>query len=186
MSGQFWTVLYTALITFGAAYLGYWLTGKPRLIAFSPNSTGFQLRPTQEGGQPVSIKAGQIIVLNNGRLSATNVQFVAEPGPAPWGYNIIPAMDHKTRFGGRGEWILELDFLGPGENVTVQILNGPQIDSIRSREGPARAVPVIHQRLLPRWFNMTVLVLTLVGLITIGYSVFKLIDFLYNLSESYH
>ena len=172
---QFWTVFWTALITWGGAWLAYWLSGKPRLIVFSPNSAAFQLNPTQKGSPAITIRASQVMVQNNGRKSASNVQFVAEPGIQPWQYNVFPAVDHRVRTGARGEWILELDFLGPGENVTVQILNGPQIASVRAKEGPAKAVPVIHQRLYPKWFNVTVLTLTGIGSLTLIYGAVMLI-----------
>lgn len=179
---EFWTVFWTAAVTLTGAWFTYWLVGKPRLIAFSPNSTSFQLNPTQPGSPPMAITAGQVIVQNNGRISATDVQIVAEPGIMPWGYNIVPAVDHQVRTGSRGEWILELDYLGPGENSTVQILNGPQIASVRAKEGPARAVPVVHQRLYPRWFNGVVVMLMAVGLITIGYGIYSAINALLTLS----
>ncbi|RIV75828.1 hypothetical protein D2V04_16305 [Pelagerythrobacter aerophilus] len=150
------------------------------MIVFSPNSTFFQLDPPEVGGSPLAIRAGQIIVQNYGRKSATKVQLVAEPGTMPWGYNLFPALDHAVRRGARGEWILELEFLGPGENVTVQILNGPQIASVRSLEGAAKAVPVIHQRLYPRWVQVTTAVLMAVGVITIAYGIFTLFERLLN------
>lgn len=171
---EFWTVILTAATTLGAVWLAYWLAGKPRLIVFSPNSTFFQLASSEAGKAPASVRAGQIIVQNNGRLSANNVQFVAEPGILPWGYNVVPSVDHDVRIGSQGEWILELKFLGPGETVTIQILNGPQIASVRSKEGPAKSVPVVHQRLFPRWVNGVVLSLMAIGAITIVYGFFVL------------
>lgn len=128
---DFWTVLVTALLSLTAAYFAYWLVGKPRLLVFSPNSTHFELASPQNSGPPTVIRAGQIILQNTGRVSATDVQFVAEQGPLPWGYNIVPAVAHEVRTGSLGEWILELPFLGPGETVTLQILNGPQIATVR-------------------------------------------------------
>lgn len=179
---DFWTVFWTASITLGAAWLSYWLIGKPRLIVFSPNSTFFRLDPQQVGGSSFNIRAGQVIVQNNGRKSATKVQFVAEPGLIPWGYNIFPVIDHSVRSGARGEWILEIEFLGPGENVTVQILNGPQIASVRALEGVAKAVPVIHQRLFPKWVQTTLGMLMTIGTITIGYVVFIMVKHVLTLS----
>ncbi|WP_057882380.1 hypothetical protein [Tsuneonella troitsensis] len=129
----------------------------------------------------MNIRAGQIIVQNNGRKSATEIQFVAEPGVLPWGYSIVPTIDHSTRIGARGEWILEVGFLGPGENVTLQVLNGPQIASVRAKEGPAKAVPVVHQRLFPRWINASVALLMATGLITLGYLAFVLVRLLLNI-----
>ncbi len=94
---DFGVVFWTALITLAGAWFGYWLTGKPRLIVFSPNSTFFRLDPPEVGGAPLAIRAGQIIVQNFGRKSATKVQLVAEPGITPWGYNLFPAVDHVVR-----------------------------------------------------------------------------------------
>ena len=178
---DFWTVFWTAAITLGSAWFTYWLVGKPRLIVFSPNSTSFRLDPLGEGVPPLDIRAGQVIVQNNGRKSATNVQLVAEPGITPWGYNIIPTVDHSVRQGARGEWILELGFLGPGENVTVQILNGPQIASVRAREGFAKAVPVIHQRLFPKSVQRILAITMMTGFITIGYGIYVALSNLVNI-----
>lgn len=178
---DYWTVLWTALITFGATYSAYWLAGKPRLIAFSPSSTNFQLQPAQAGQQPIFIRAGQVTVQNSGRKSASRVQFTAQLGPEPMGYNIVPNVDHAVRQGTRGEWILELEYLGPGEVVTVQILNGPPIDTVRSQEGPAKVVPVVHQRVFPRWINVTALLLILVGLVTVGYGIYAAASWLVTL-----
>jgi hypothetical protein len=172
---DFWTVIITALITLGGAYFAYWLVGKPRLVAFSPNSAWFELTPTPENPQPFAIKAGQIIVQNNGRKSANCLQLTTQPGPHPWGYTIFPSIDHSVRTGARGEWILEIPYLGPTETITVQILNGPLIDTIRSIEGPAKMVPVMHQRVLPNWFNITALLLILTGLATLGYGIYALV-----------
>ena len=180
---EFWTVFWTAIVTLFGAWFAYWLAGKPRLIVFSPNSTNFQLDPPEAGNPPMQIRAGQVIVQNNGRKSATAVQFVAEPGILPWGYNISPPVDHSVRKGARGEWILELGFLGPGENITLQILNGPQIATVRAKEGAAKAVPVIHQRLFPRWVQVVVGLLMLVGAVTVAYGLFSVAKFLVELAK---
>lgn len=164
-----WLALLTSFVTLLAVWFAYWLAGKPRLIVFSPDSTQFQLDPPQAGSPPMTIRAGQIFIQNSGRQSATEIQIVAEPSVHPWGYNIVPAIDHLVRTGSRGEWVLELRFLGPGENVVIQVLNGPQIASVRAKEGPAKTVPVIHQRLYPKWFNRMAVFLTLTGLITLAY-----------------
>ena len=171
---QLWIVIATALSSFGVGYFAYWLIGKPRLYVYSPLSTGFQLPPPQEGSQPVAIKAGQVIVQNAGRKSANKVQLLAQPGWQPWGYTIVPNVDHEVRKGPKGEWLMEISYLGPRETVTVQILNGPNIETVRSLEGPAKLVPVIHQRVLPKWFNFMALVLVLIGFATVAYGTYRL------------
>lgn len=102
------------------------------------------------------------------------MQFTAQLGLLPWGYNIVPSVDHMIRAGARGEWILEIPYVGPGELITLQILNGPAIDTVRSLEGPAKFVPVTHQRIFPKWFNVLALILMATGAITLAYAIFSL------------
>ena len=98
---------------------------------------------------------------------------MAQPGWQPWGYTIVPNIDHEIRTGPKGEWLMDIPYIGPRETVTVQILNGPNIDTVRSLEGPAKIVDVIHQRVFPKWFNAVVLVLMLVGLVTLAYGIVR-------------
>jgi hypothetical protein len=168
-----WTAIISALTALGAAWFGYWLVGKPRLITFSPISTFFELQPPDQTGTKTLVRAGQVIIQNNGRRSATQIQFTAAPGPAPWGYNLVPSVDHVVSSTASGEWMLQIPFLAPGEVITLQILNGPNIDSVRAQEGAVQQVPVMHQRVFPSWFNGLALVLTLIGAATVLFSVWR-------------
>lgn len=174
-TNDLWTIIPTALSSFAVAYFAYWLVGKPRLYVYSPPSTGFQLPPAQEGSHPIALRAGQVVVQNAGRKSAHKVQLTAQPGWQPWGYTIVPNIDHEVRTGPKGEWMMEIPYLGPHETVTVQILNGTNIDTVRSLEGPAKVVDVIHQRVFPKWVGGTLLVLILVGFVTLGYGAVQLV-----------
>ena len=173
---QLWIAVFASVCSFGVAYFGYWLAGKPRLYVYSPNSTGFQLPPVKEGANSVAIRAGQVIVQNAGRQSATKVQIVAQPGWKPWGYTIVPNIDHEVRTGPQDQWMIEVAYLGPHETVTVQILNGPNIDTVRSMEGPAKYVDVIHQRVNPRWANALALLLMMTGFGTLLYGLWRLFE----------
>jgi hypothetical protein len=174
---QLWLTILTIFGTLLAAYLGYWLTGKPRLYVFSPASTPFQLEPPQLGAEPIQIRAGQVMVQNAGRRSATKLEVMAGAGPMPWGYNLVPNINHQIKTGPRGEWLMEVPYLGPGETITLQILNGPVIDSIRSAEGPARVIDVMHQRAFPKWFRILAAAVMLVGLGTIGFGILTAIRY---------
>ncbi|MEO6114453.1 MAG: hypothetical protein ABIP07_08420 [Sphingomicrobium sp.] len=173
---QLWVAVFASFSSFAVAYFGYWLTGKPRLYVYSPNSTGFQLPPAQEGSQPIAIRAGQVVVQNAGRKSANKVQLMAQPGWKPSGYTIVPNIDHEVKSGPQDQWMIEIPYLGPQETVTVQILNGPNIDTVRSLEGPAKVVDVIHQRVYLKWVNAIVLVLMIVGFGTLVFGAFGLIQ----------
>jgi hypothetical protein len=105
---------------------------------------------------------------------------MAQPG-WPWGYTIVPSIDHEVRKGPKGEWLMEIPYLGPGETVTVQILNGPSINTVRALEGPAKVVNVIHQRVFPRWLNRFILLLLLVGVMTVLYAIVRAILYFFGL-----
>lgn len=162
---------FSAVATIFAALLSHWLRGRVKLITFSPNSTYFQLRPTEEGAQPVHLRSGQIMVQNLGRQSARNVQITSVPGGAPAGYVLVPSIVHATRIGPNNEWIMEIPFIAPKELITLQVLNGPNIDSVRSEEGAARAVPVTHQRLFPKWVQILIAAIMFFGVLSFFYAV---------------
>lgn len=163
--------IFSAVATILAVLIGHWLRGKVNLITFSPNSTYFQLRPQEEGAPLVHVKSGQIIVQNLGRQSAKNVQITSVPGEVPAGYVLLPSIVHSTRVGPNKEWIVEIPFIAPKELITLQVLNGPMIDSVRSEDGTARQVPVTHQRIFPKWFQAIVIALMLFGILGFFYIV---------------
>ncbi len=175
VTNELWVILITSITSFVVAYFTYWLTGKSRLIVFSPQSTNFVIPPMNENEQTLYFRAGQVIIQNSGRTSATNVQIYAENAFQPVGYSLVPNIDHEIKNGPEGQWMMEIPFLGPGETLNLQILNGPNIATIRSREGIAKLVDVFHQRVFPPWFNYLATALMLVGLITIAYGIYMII-----------
>ena len=55
--------------------------------------------------------------------------------------------------------------------ITLQVLNGPNIDSVRSEDGAAKAVPVTHQRLFPKWMQFVLASILLFGLLSFFYMI---------------
>ncbi len=161
--------IFSAVATFAAVLLTHWLRGKVNLITYSPNSTFFQLHESDDKTSAVTIRSGQVFIQNLGRKSARNVQITSVPGVLPSGYVVLPSLVHSTHVGPNGEWILQIPFIAPKELITLQLLNGPNIDSVRSEDGIARAVPVIHQRVMPRWLNTLVVAVMVFGLLSFFY-----------------
>ena len=147
----------------------YFLQGKSKIVWFSPTSTRFELPPPVAGGPNTIVNAGQIFVQNLGRKSASEIQITSVPGAPPAGYAIVPNVVHMTKVGPRNEWIVEIPYLSASESINIQILNGPLIDSVRSKEGQGQLVPVVHQRLIPKWIQNTAGVLAIFGLFAIFY-----------------
>ena len=166
-SPTLWTVLATFVTTLVGVFVTYWLTGTVRLIAFSPGSAPFVIHPTDGTSPPFHVKAGHIVIQNEGRKTAKQVQLASSPAPPPAGYVLLPPLDHSVRTGPQGEWIIEIPFIGPRETVILQMLNGPMIDSIRSEDGPAKYVQVMYQRVYPVWVKAFVAILMLAGLVAL-------------------
>lgn len=159
-------VVIGALTAFACVWLAQWLSGKPKLITFSPDSTFFQLAQ-EPPAPPILIRAGQVVIRNEGRKSATQLEVVSVPGGAPAGYVILPSINHQVSMSAMNEWVVEIPYLGPREVITIQILNGPNISTVRSAEGPAKLVPVMYQRVFPKWLNLIGLGLTIWGILSI-------------------
>lgn len=169
--------VFSGAATILAVVVTHWLRGKAKLIAYSPNNTFFQLKGTEPNTPTVTIQSGQIMIQNLGRVSAKNVQITTVPGPPPAGYSLVPSVVHTTAMGANGEWIVQIPFIAGGELITLQILNGNKIDAVRSEDGVAHFVPVVHQRLFPLWVRALVGVLMLWGLVSFFYSLARWIFF---------
>jgi len=163
--------MFSAVATIASVLIAHWLRGKVNLITYSPNTTSFQLKASDTSVQPVTVRSGQVMVQNLGRQSARNVQITSVPGGVPAGYVILPSIVHQSRLGDNNEWIVEIPFIAPKETITLQILNGPNIDSVRSEDGAARVVPVTHQRMFPKWVGVVVVVMMLWGTLSFFYLV---------------
>ena len=165
----------SALVTLAAIFVSYWLQGRARLIVFSPNSSFFRLNSSEEGGHPLHITSGQVVLQNQGRQPAEEVEIIAGQGPPPAGYNIVPQVGHTTHIDPTGRWTVVLPFIAPKEVVTIQILNGPPIDNIRSKNCAPKYVPVMYQRVYPQWFNVLTATLFIIGMFSVTYWILKFV-----------
>lgn len=167
---------FSAVATVAAAVLGHFLRGRVRLIWFSPNSTNFQIKPADAPDQIIYVNSGQIIVQNLGRQSAKDVQITSVPGVAPAGYVLLPSLDHSIRHAPNGEWVVSIPFLAPKEVITLQILNGPMIATVRCADSMGKYVPVIHQRLYSKPILTLIAFLMLCGALSIFFVIGWLIS----------
>ena len=90
-------------------------------------------------------------------------------------------MEHATIQGHQGEWILKVPYLAPKEALTLQLLNGPNIDTIRFSEGIVKIFPVEYQRVFPIWIKFILMSLLIFGFITLISFLYFLIKFLITL-----
>ena len=109
------------------------------------------------------------MVQNLGRLPAEDVEIVSEATGEPAGYNVMPAIDFSVGTTSSGRWLVKIPYIAPKEVVTLQILNGANIEQVRCKEGVAKIVPVVHQRVYPAWANLIAGALMIVGVFSIIY-----------------
>jgi hypothetical protein len=81
-----------------------------------------------------------------------------------------------------GRWTLKLDSLAPGETFAIEILSInqdlPLLSAMRSDETEGRMITMAPQRQWPASFNLTIIVLILLGLGTVFYWLVRGIDWL--------
>lgn len=159
----------SSLVTLLAVIARHWLQGTVSLIVFSPNSSFFQFAPPGPDVAPLTIRSSQVMVQNLGRLPAENVEIISEATGAPAGYNLMPAIDFEVGTTASGRWLVKIPYVAPKEIITLQILNGANIEQVRCKGGVAKFVPVIHQRLMPRWTNVLAGALMVCGLFSLFY-----------------
>lgn len=161
--------LFSGAVTILAVWAKHVLQGKAQLIAFSPNSSFFQFEPPGPNVPALNIRSSQIMVQNLGRLPAENVEIISEASGAPAGYNITPAVDFEVGATSSGRWLVKIPYIAPKELVTLQILNGANIEQVRCKGGVAKFVPVMHQRLYPKWANFLAGGLMTIGIFSLVY-----------------
>ena len=113
-----------------------------------------------------------MVLRNTGRRSATNVRLHHASLP---NFNIWPVVVHNVETLPGGSQDIVIPTLIPGEEITVSYLYFPpliagQVNAgIKCDQGFANQITVLLQRQYPRWFNRTVIVLFLVGVVTVCY-----------------
>ena len=161
--------IFSGVTTLLAVVARHWLQGDVRLIAFSPASSFFEFAPAGPDVAPLTIRSGQVMIQNLGRLPAENVEIISGASGQPAGYNIMPAIDYDVGSTKSGRWMVKISYIAPKEVVTLQIINGANIEQVRCKGGVAKFVPVIHQRLYPAWANALAGALIIVGIFSIFY-----------------
>jgi hypothetical protein len=162
-------------------FIGAWVNrrfeNRPILISYYGHVSAF--RTAQPGGPQLFVNTHSVVLRNTGRRSATNVRLRHNVLPE---FTIWPALQHHVEDlpNNSGREVV-IPTLVPGEEVTVSYLYFPPLlfneinSGIRSDQGFAREIRVLLQRQYPHWFNASVVMLMLVGLISLCYLLFQAI-----------
>jgi hypothetical protein len=172
-----WSAVATIAAPIIALFVGVWINrrfeNRPLLISYFSHVAAF--RTTPPSGPTIFVHTHAVVLRNVGRRSATNVRLRHNVLPD---FTIWPEIQHHVEdLPGSGREIV-IPTLIPGEQITVSYLyfapvTFDQINAgILSNEGFARQIPVLLQRVYPRWLNRTLAALILIGLIWVVYLVF--------------
>jgi hypothetical protein len=157
-------------------YLDRWFTRKPKLISYIGHVSAFTLRTDP----PKAVYTHAVVVINVGRLHATNVRI----GHAvlPENYQVIPtSVSHRLEGTAGGPAEIILDRMVPGEQVTISYLYWPPLlwnnvnSYTKSDEGFAKIVSVLPTRQFSRWTMWALRTLVFSGAVSICYWVYELI-----------
>lgn len=160
-----------------ALFVGVWLNrrfeSRPVLITYYGHISSFTINPPNQ--QPTAVHTHTVVLRNAGRKSATNVRLHHRYLPPE--FNVYPAVAYSTEQLPDGSTDIVIPTMVPGKELTVAYLYFPPTvytdinRGIESDEGLATEIPVLLQRIYPKWWNVLAGILFIVGLITVGYFV---------------
>jgi hypothetical protein len=159
------------VISVAAGYALKWLEVKflePKvsLVWWPVHTSGFNYAATATAPAG-TFTTHAFTVWNNGRKGTEGLEVAHAWRPQL--FALWPARHYTEKTTPQGQHVIEIANLGPGESFTVSIAAGgpnpmfPQLLYIRSKEGHAQQIPMVPQRVWPRWYGWLVGVVFFVG-----------------------
>lgn len=106
-----------------------------------------------------------IFVQNDGLLAAMAVEVTFNWKPRV--FNVIPARAFTTETYALNRFAIHFDSIAPGEKVSIHIMSLnqelPVMTAVRAQNCVGKSIPLAPNRVMPGWFNVSVLLLTMVG-----------------------
>jgi len=182
-----WQIVVDVTIPIITLFLGVWaqrwMERRAALVSYFGHVSSFTWTPPK--GTLVIINTHTVVLRNAGKRSATNVRVHHFMLPD---YNMWPSVQHHREDLPDGSVDLVFPVLVPGEEVVLSYLYFPPTTAtqvsgtIKSDEGFATTIPVLLQRMYPKWFNVLAATVLLCGLIAVGYLVVVLVRLLVSLA----
>lgn len=135
------------------------LQAKPKLLYWVPGLFMFNLKEPQ-----LALRTDALTIQNDGRMPATNVEIIHRQRPDHFQFST--AISYVEEHGPDGAHIIRIPSLGSKEFVNIQLLSHvqePVLLNVRCAEGPAQLIQVHLQRLYPKWFQVFVGLLMVLG-----------------------
>jgi hypothetical protein len=173
------------VVFFVGVLLNRFIERRPRLTAYYGHVGVFRVAPPP-GSPPnapvLLIHTHTVVIGNAGRLAAHNVR-VPHRGPlggANINVHVEPGINYSTQILQGGQEEILFPILVPKQQITISYLYFPPITfqtihlPIRCDEGVAVHLNVIPTLQRPRWLNVLLLLLAMVGVGATLYGVFEL------------
>ncbi len=172
-----WHVAATIGAPILSLFVGIWINrrfeSRPILITYTSHVSAFTHTPA--GGQPIQVNTHSVVIRNTGHRPATNVRVSHHQLPD---FNIWPHVAYAVEdLPGGGKEIV-IPTLVPNEEITISYLYFPPLVAdqvhagLKCDQGFAKGIPVLIARQYPKWFNLTVAILMLIGIVSVLYLAF--------------
>lgn len=171
--------LVTGLVSLAVGYLLKYVEPKSRVVWWSPHSFLFTLQPVPEQPQ-LSLFTHALTIQNLGRKPAERIEIVHRSRPDH--FKLEPALDFDEDFTPDKEHIIRVPSLASKDFFSIEFLSYatlPDLLYIRSKDGPAKRIPIQTQRVFPRSIQIISAIFTLIGF---GFTLYWLIRAIYYLS----
>ena len=163
----------------GTFLLARYFSERPSLIVYVVHSSTFNVNNAPSNQPDAKVNAHSIVVRNQGRKAAHNVQI--GHNVLPINYQVYPHVVHDvTKMSGEaGEIVIPV--LVPQEQVTIAYLYWPPLvmpnihSYFKSDEGLANVINVIPTRQWPKWLILLFWGLATIGATLVAYFLLKLL-----------
>ena len=172
-----WLEVATIATPIFAAILSVWATRRferrPILLAHFGHVSGTTVA-RDEG--PVTINHHSVVIRNTGRRRATNVRLTHHVLPD---FNIWPSVQYSIEDLPQGGKDIVIPVLTPGEQLNISyIYFGPTTVNdinagVKCDQGIATPIPMLLQRQYPKWLNLLVRAIFLVGIVASVYLLYE-------------
>ena len=122
--------------------------------------------------QPFLVLSTSLVLANDGRVPATNVEVVFNCRPE--NFEVWPARPYQTVTGADGHFTLQFASVAPKEQFQIELLTPhrrPDVLNVRCSECVGRAIPMRPMRVFSKWVQIVFFSLAFLGLAAVVYIV---------------
>ncbi len=163
MSDSLTGVAIGAVLGFVGGWALKYVGPKSKLVYWFTHNSFSQI-PQPGSKNTFNLFTSSVTVQNMGRRRATNVELVFTSPPNH--YTLTPTRPHAQRTTPQGQHVINIPTLGHNEWFTLEVIGfgtAPGLLHLRSDDGAAELVPMMPQRIWPRWVNWSSVILVLTG-----------------------